>query len=178
MVFLRWIDWVNNFLKLLIGIALGIMTLLVFLQVIVRFVLPSIGIFISVPWTEELSRFLMIWLVFIGGAVATRYSKLLAVDVLVTTIPVLPGKIVKIIAHTLSLVFYVCIFKIGLNWAFYGLTETAPVMGFLMIYIYSAMAVGAGLMILNTIALFIDTWINNKDILESDGDYELKNSFD
>ncbi len=166
MVFVKRVDWINSLMKKLIGVTLGVMTLIVFLQVIVRFILPLIGIYISVPWTEELARYLMIWFVFIGGAVATRHAKLLAVDILVSMIPAFPGKLVSVIAHTLSLAFYVCIFIIGLQWAVFGLSETAPVMGFSMIYIYSAMAVGAALMILNTITLFIDIWINRKDIRE------------
>lgn len=166
MVFVRWMDRFNRYMKILLGLIFGIMVLAVFSQVVIRFVLPFVGIYLSVPWTEELARYLMIWSVFIGGALAARHAELLAVDALVFAIPTIPGKIMKVVAHLLSIAFYFCIFFIGLEWTKYGLTQTSPAMGIPMTYIYSSMAIGAGLMVLNTIILLIDTFFNKKDIRE------------
>lgn len=164
MLFVRWIDWFNKQLHSLLGILLIIMVVVVFLQVLVRFIFTYLGVYTSVPWTEELARYLMIWMIFMGAALATRYAKMLAVDALIFAIPALPAKLVKVVAHLLSLIFYTCIFIVGIQWANVGLTVKAPVMGILMIFPYSAIAVGGGLMVLNTIALFIDTFQNKRDI--------------
>ncbi|AXF55295.1 TRAP transporter small permease [Salicibibacter kimchii] len=164
MIFVRIVDWINKQMSRLIGLSLLVMTIVIFLQVMTRFVFTAVDIYISIPWAEELARYLMIWIVFIGGALATRHAKLIAVDALVFAVPKVPGKLIKIFAHILSLLFYVCLLIIGIQWANIGLTVRAPVMGFSMIYVYLAMAVGAGLMILNTITLFIDTALNKKDI--------------
>lgn len=164
MFFLKWVYRLNKILTSLLGLTLIVMTVVVFLQVIVRFVFTAFDVYISAAWTEELARYLMIWVVFIGGAVATRHAKMLAVDALVYAVPSFPGKLIKIVAHVLSLIFYGCIFVIGIQWINQGLTIRAPVMGISMVYLYSAMSVGAGLMILNTVTLFIDVVINKKDI--------------
>jgi len=166
MVFLRSVDRLNKIINTLLGIALGVMSLVVFLQVLVRFVFTSFDFYLSVPWTEELARFILIWLMFIGGAVATRNAGLIAVDAFIHATPTIVGKTLKTVAHLLSLVVYFYILVIGLKWAKYGLTETSPVLGVSMIFINLSMAVGATLMVLNTCALLVDTYINKKDIRE------------
>lgn len=167
-------DKLNKLLFILVAIALGIMTIVVFYQVLVRFALSSFFREISAPWTEELARYLMIWSIFIGGAVASRKAKLIAVEALVHAIPALPGKAIKISAHLLSIVFYIWIFLIGLDWAKFGLSETAPVMGFSMVYIFSALSVGAVLMFLNTVALLVEVFVNKTDIRDASLDHEAE----
>jgi TRAP-type transport system small permease protein len=166
MVFVKWIDKLNHLLQILLGLVLATMTLVVFYQVVVRFVLTALGEQISAPWTEELARYLMIWMVFVGGAVASRKADSLAVEALVQAVPPRIGRVVKIASHLLSLVFYAIIFMIGFYWTQFGGTETAPVMKVPMIYVYSSMSFGAVLTILNTITLLVDTYVNRLDILE------------
>ncbi|WHY71977.1 TRAP transporter small permease [Fictibacillus enclensis] len=166
MVFVKWVDKLNQVLEKLLGLVLAVMTLVVFYQVMVRFVLTSFGGQFSAPWTEELARYLMIWLVFIGGAVAARKANSLAVEILIQSVPPLVGRLVKVGSHIASLIFYAFIFVIGLVWIQFGLSETSPVMKVSMSYIYAAMSVGSGLMILNTITILVDAYVNKKDILE------------
>jgi len=54
---------------------------LVFAQVLTRYVFQY-----STPWLEELTRFLMIWMVMIASAYAVRTRQHIAVDVLETVI--------------------------------------------------------------------------------------------
>ena len=58
--FVRWMDRVNLLLTRTCGIALGLMVLSVFLGVLARFVFTHVGYRVSMPWTEEVSRYLMI----------------------------------------------------------------------------------------------------------------------
>ncbi|MBP1932639.1 TRAP transporter small permease [Ammoniphilus resinae] len=176
MQFINFVDKFNRILEILAGIAVIVMTLVVFLQVIVRFGLTAIGWDLSVPWTEELARYLMIWVIFIGGAIATRKGKLIAVEALVVALPALPGKLIKFVSHIVSLVFYAIIFTIGLEWAKFGLSETAPVMKFPMVYVYSALVVSAGIMILNTISFLLEIFIKKIDIREASVDEEVEDA--
>jgi TRAP-type transport system small permease protein len=64
--------------------ALGVATLLlVNYQILCRFVLS-----ISVPWTEEVSRLLFVWLAFLGAAVGVREGTMIVID----TVPVMVGE--------------------------------------------------------------------------------------
>ncbi|MFA7468559.1 MAG: TRAP transporter small permease [Desulfotomaculaceae bacterium] len=53
------------------------MIILCFLQVLFRYVFEF-----SAPWTEELSRYMMVWLIFIGAAWATHAQNHIEIDVL------------------------------------------------------------------------------------------------
>lgn len=154
-------------MEYLAGFALALMTAVVFLQVFVRFVLGALGIQASVPWTEELARYLMIWAIFIGAAVMARKADSLAVEILIQVIPTSIGKILKLCAHLLVLVFYACIFFVGLEMAQFGFSEKAPVLKVPMFYVYSAMFIGAALTILNTVTSLVDIYVNKKDILNN-----------
>jgi TRAP-type transport system small permease protein len=57
--------------------------LLVNYQILCRFALS-----ISVPWTEEVSRLLFIWLAFLGAAIGVREGSLIVID----TLPVMLGE--------------------------------------------------------------------------------------
>jgi TRAP-type transport system small permease protein len=50
---------------------------LVNVQIVCRFVLS-----LSVPWTEEVSRLLFIWLAYIGAAIGVREGSLIVIDTL------------------------------------------------------------------------------------------------
>lgn len=161
-LFIKWTDKLNKILSLLLGIILLVMTLSVGYQVIIRFLLSRFELNISAPWTEELSRYLMIWLIFLGAAYATRYSKLISIELLETLLPKLARNIVKIISLILSVVFYIVIFIIGYKWATFGLSETSTVMHFSMFYVYLSMPLSAIIMVINTLAYLIETVILQK----------------
>src|SRR5918998_2945407 len=76
---MRWLNrWVDG-----IVVGLFVATLvLVNVQIVCRFVLS-----VSVPWTEEVSRLLFIWLAYIGAAIGLREGTLIVID----TIPELVG---------------------------------------------------------------------------------------
>lgn len=69
------LDWLG------ISIFLALLCVVV-LQIIARSVLT-----ISIPWTEELSRFLFIWLTYIGAAIAARKGSNIVIDMLIQKIP-------------------------------------------------------------------------------------------
>ena len=164
--FIRLVDSLNKGLAFFCGLALVAMTSLIFLQVLVRFVFAKLQIQFSVPWTEELSRYLMIWAVFIGAAVVARRADALAVEALVLAVPPTAGRVIKFSAHALALFFYGCIFMLGLDWLEFGRSEDAPVLGIQMAWIYASMSVGAALTIVNAIGLLVEVWVEKKDILD------------
>lgn len=165
MGFVRLVDRLNRFAVISLSAAFAVMTLSIFLQVLVRFVFTAMDIRLSVPWTEELARYLMIWSVFIGGAVAVRTDKLIALEVLIHSLPASLGKALKTGAHLLTMVFFGYLLYLGFEFALnQGGRQTSPVMGIPMLAVYLSMPVGALLGALNLITLFIDVFLKKSDI--------------
>src|SRR5215204_743701 len=85
-------------LKVLIALFLAIMVVLVFGNVVLRYAFNS-GITVS----EEISRWLFVWLTFVGAVIAMREHGHLGVDTLVKRLPVWGKKACLIISQILML---------------------------------------------------------------------------
>lgn len=72
------IGWVGA----VIAIALGLMTATLMLQVLARYVLR-----VSIPWTEEISRYLLVLMTFVGAALALRDRQHIAITFLLDRLP-------------------------------------------------------------------------------------------
>ncbi|MFN8723452.1 MAG: TRAP transporter small permease [Rhodospirillales bacterium] len=161
---LRMIDRMNAALAIVVGVLLMIITAAVFGQVMVRFVLTAAGINISAPWTEELARYLLIWVVFLGAAVGCRKAQLIALEFVVQALPSLPGQMLRYGTLLLCVAFFAMMVWVGLPFVTLGETETSPVMQIPKSRVYWAMPVGAALMILNTFALMAEAALDGRDI--------------
>ncbi len=172
--FVRLMDRVNHLLTLACGAALGVMVLSVALGVLVRFVFTHTSYRISVPWTEEVSRYLMIWTVFLGGAVAARSGKLIGVEFVVQALAPRLGRAVKYLSLGLGLVFYTLLCVVGWQWVEFGQSQTSPVLELPLVVINLAMVAGGAVMALNTVALVLAAHASGKDIRNAHEDDELE----
>lgn len=96
--------WMNRYCKLLdflMALALAGMVLLVFGNVVLRYVFNS-GITVS----EEVSRWLFVWLTFLGAVVAMKEHGHLGVDMLVSRLPDWGKKLCLVVGQLLML--WVC----------------------------------------------------------------------
>ncbi|WP_173933936.1 TRAP transporter small permease [Chelativorans sp. Marseille-P2723] len=150
------VDKVNWAIGYFMAGALAVMVFCTMLQVTVRFLLTKFGILLSVPWSEELARYLMIWIVFIGSAVAARKGQLIALEFLVETLPSRIAYPVRILALLVSLAFFALLVWTGWRYTMGNLIERSPVMVIPMSWVYASLPVSAALMIINTLCLIVD----------------------
>ena len=92
------IDRLCRVVEFLVALALAAMVVLVFGNVVLRYVFNS-GITVS----EELSRWLMVWLTFLGAIVALREHSHLGVDTLVRALPPAGKRICFVLSYALML---------------------------------------------------------------------------
>lgn len=162
--FVSAIDKVNAGVTIVVGLLLMLVTIAVFGQVAVRFVLTAAGINISAPWTEELARYALIWMVFLGAGVGVRNAQMIALEFGVRKLPAGVGVPVRYLSIGLCVAFFAMLLWVGISFVDLGRSETSPGLGITKDYVYWAMPVGAGLMILNSVALVIDTLLAGRDI--------------
>lgn len=157
-------DKINAVVTALVAALLCIVSLAVMTQVMVRFVLTALGLNISAPWTEELARYTLIWMVFLGAAVGVRHARMIALEFGVRKLPAHTGVPIRYSVMILCISFFGLLFSTGVDFIELGKSETSPVLGITKDKVYWAMPVSMVLMILNSLALIAETWIEGRDI--------------
>lgn len=156
--YLRFVDRVNKVMGYILTLLLAIMTAIIFWQVFSRFVVGS-----SLSWSEELSRFLMIFMIMIGASIALRHNELIAIEILLEKVENLSKKVVVITIHIISIVFFVILIKYGYSMAQSFSNQLAPGLGLSMKYIYLALPLGGVLLLLNSLACIVEEFIGKEE---------------
>lgn len=98
-VFDRITLWIERILKWVVAVLLVAMSLIVFANVIFRYFLNA-----ALGWYEEVSRFLLIWIVFLGAVLAYIHQDHLSLDVVLHYLKPRTKRIVVLIADALVIV--------------------------------------------------------------------------
>jgi len=133
-------------------------------QVIVRFLLTAFGLTWAAPWTEELARYCMIWIIFLGAGLACRHAQLIALEIVVQRLPDALGKAIAYVAIAACVAFYGLMLSLGMEFLEYGSIESSPVLGIPKNWVYWSLPVGFALMIINTLTLAFEARLKNVDI--------------
>ena len=156
--YMKFLYHLNVAVKWFCTLTTGLMASVVLLQVMARY-LP----FPTPPWTEELARYLMIYMAFIGASNGIRKWNNISVDFLLMKLPKKTYQVVMTIIQliVLALLLYLSIlsFKIFPK---VGLRQTSATMGFPMLVPQSAIIIGCFLMVLQLIGVLLKPCIKEE----------------
>ena len=138
-------DFINFLVENIVAILMGLMTVVVFLQVIFRVAAGSL------PWSEELARYMMIFMVYMGASVGIKNKNHIAVEFIVGMLPGKGRTAADIIADILMLVCFAIIIYFGLKVVNVTLMQKSPVLRLKMGYVYFSLVLGGILMCLQTV---------------------------
>lgn len=115
---------INKALEILCISILALMSILVFLNVVLRYGFNS-----GISITEEISRYLFIWLAFLGAVLAFNENQHVSVTVLVNKLPPFGQAILKFITDMMMLIC--CYLIIAGSWIQFqlNLNNFAPISG-------------------------------------------------
>jgi TRAP-type transport system small permease protein len=143
---------------------LAAMAAMVFVNVALRFTSDR-----SLLWVEEASRYLMIWLTFLGGGPVLRYGGHLGIDTLQEALPRYAAGI-RAAIFALLLGFFVFMVWVGVRYAAFAWQQTTPVTQIPIGAVYLAMPIGFALMILHLL-LMAGPYLRRKALL-ADGEFD------
>lgn len=146
----RVIDGYCKAIGYLIAAMLAVMVVLVFGNVVMRYAFNS-GFTIS----EELSRWLFVWLTFLGAVVALRSNSHLGTDMLVGRLGPAGKRICMGIALALMLYCLWLLFKGSYDQTIINWSSTSAVMEVSMAWFYSA---GMVMAVLGALIVLSDLW--------------------
>ncbi|WP_027184528.1 TRAP transporter small permease [Desulfovibrio inopinatus] len=124
--------------------SMSVMLIIIFIQVIARYVFNH-----SFEWSEELARFLFVWVVFLGSALIMGESGHLAVQFLPTRFKGTSfGLFLEVFTNVCSYVFILLLLSQGAKMTSIMTFQTAPGLGISMSWVYAVIPLSAALMLL------------------------------
>jgi len=151
----KFLEWV---LKGICAFLAAALTIVIFLQVIYRFILRA-----PLVWSEEMALFLFQWSVFMGAALAVRQRGHFGLDILVRRFP--PALVEKLDKFS-----QVIIFVLALGLVFWGsqlsqmtMLQAYPTLQFPVGYGYLGIPVSAGFMAVFAVLQEIEDWKKKKE---------------
>lgn len=151
MNFLKWLD--EDFELAICSILMVIMTVLIFVQVIMRYVFGS-----SLVWSEEMARYVFIWLIYLGISYGSRVRKHIKIEAAIGLFPKKLHPFVIILGDVLFLLFSVVIVYLayGVVMQQVKLNQKSPAMQIPMWFMYSAPMIGFALTAIRQVQVIIN----------------------
>ena len=140
-------------LELTAGLLIGAITVLVTVQVFARYVLNN-----TPPWSEELCRYLFIWVSFLGACVATRRAAHLGVDSLVSRLPAATREVLHHAVTTLVVVFTGLLVWQGAALVPAMASQRSPSMALSLQYVFAAIPVASVIMLAVQVRALARAW--------------------
>jgi TRAP-type transport system small permease protein len=132
----------------LVMVMMMLMAALVFANVVTRY---AFGF--SLNWSEEASRFLMIWVAYLGAGLAMREGRHVAIEYLQGLLPARAAPIARALVALLVLAFLVTLAALGTQLAQFAWRQRTPVLGLPQGLIYLAIPIGAALFALHFVLI-------------------------
>lgn len=102
-----------------------------------------------IAWSEEVAKYLMVWVAFLAGSQALREGAHVSVNILVDLLPTKGARICAFISYTLVCAFLLVLLIWGTKFAYGVRTQYNPMLwNMSMVVPYAAVPVGALLMLL------------------------------
>jgi TRAP-type C4-dicarboxylate transport system permease small subunit len=157
--YLKLMDILDIMVRKLLIVIVSLMTMAVIFQVVSRYVLKN-----PLPWTEELARYLMVWMSFIGGSCVIKKWDHIYVDFFINMMKQKPRKMMLlaqkfVILGLLVYSFYLCLTVFSRVSSF----QRTAVMGISMLWPQSGMTVGFLLMILQNIGIILNDTFSGEE---------------
>lgn len=129
----------GNFEGYCCAVLISIMCVVVFLQVVFRFVIKS-----SLPWSEELSRYLQVYITYFGTAYGIKTGAHLGIEAFTLLLPKKARKALDILVKVVCTGVYALIMKFGYDIVISQMAsgQLSPAMRIPMWYIYMAIPIG------------------------------------
>jgi len=156
----RWEDW----LTLGFFFALG---LTVFYQFFTRYVLEN-----SAGWTEEIARYLLVAVTFLGASMAVRRNSHIHVEFLYQWLPAAAGRVLSTAVDGVRIAFYGYATWLSVDLMPRMANLNMTVVDLPMSYVYGLVTLGFAMMTFRSVQVALRHWRRGWSLLERPGETE------
>ncbi len=148
---------IEKIIEYFIFALLSSMSIVIFLQVVFRYIIRY-----SLPWSEELARYLFVWLALMGAAAGVKKNAHFGVDILVRKLNLKNQNILYLTGSSFILFFLCVIIFEGTKLTIINWTQLSPAMRIPMSFPYAAVPVSSLLMVIYTVKNVLLSFKKNK----------------
>lgn len=143
---------INNIEEYISSVLLGAMVLLIFLQIIFRFVLN-----LPLRWTEETARYAMILLIYLSACSGVKKEKHIRIEAIHNALPQKAALVYWVISNIIWMLFNLVMIVYGINMAgyIYSTGQVSPVLHLPMGILYMVIPVCFTIMEIRIVQLVV-----------------------
>lgn len=153
----------ENTLNITMAFALAVMVVLVFGNVVLRYAFNS-----GITWSEEMSRYLFMWLTFLGAIGAYKNKEHLGVDMVIKRLPIKMKKVVLVISDLMILFVLYLVLDGSWKMTLINIDSNAPATGMPLALVYGTgilVSVSMGLMTIHNLYRLFTNKIKDEDLI-------------
>lgn len=143
---------INNIEEYISSVLLGAMVILIFLQIIFRFVLN-----LPLRWTEETARYAMILLIYLSACSGVKKEKHIRIEAIHNALPQKAALVYWVISNIIWMLFNLVMIVYGINMAgyIYSTGQVSPVLHLPMGILYMVIPVCFTIMEIRIVQLVV-----------------------
>lgn len=135
--------------SVLIVLMLGAMVVITGMQIVCR------TWFTALTWSDEVTRYLLIWSTFLGASVVYRHSGHISIDLVQNMVPPKAGKAMRVLVHVVCFVLFTVLLFYSSRYCM-KLSKTATALPIKMKYIYLCIPISMAIMMVHALLMAID----------------------
>ncbi len=136
------------------------MTLATFAQVFFRFVIVH-----SLPWSEEFSRYALVWASFLGASIALKRGLHIGVEAFVIRLSKEWRRFVYLATLAAITLFLIVVIVKGIEISLFNMRQSSPAMKIPMGFPYLAIPVGSLIMVIHLFDELIMGWRQKEELM-------------
>jgi len=144
------LDRLARVIEKLIGIIFLLLLIVVVVEIFSRYILGN-----SIRGSFELSRYLVIWLCFLGTSQGIRRAELINITIVKNALPPKVAKAITMITMLFMVGFLILIIRYGSEVVYSVIPQMSPSLNISMAYPYLALPVGSFLMLIFLAEAFV-----------------------
>lgn len=146
----RLADQLNWFVERACALLVGAMIVIIWFGVVERYFLE-----LGVTWTEELSRYVMIWAALLAVSCGAYYREHIGLELVQQRLSQKVGRYLVFVLDIISLLFFVFLTYYGIGMTHSGASQYATIFGMTMVVPFAAVPVSSTLTALQIFAAMI-----------------------
>lgn len=153
-------DAVDKVLEYVIFVMLLLMVIITGAQIVCRL------FFKSLQWSEEATRYLLIWCSMLGASCVYKHGGHISVTVLQDVMPPKVKRVMQLLVHALC--FGLCVVVVYYGYKYYGKqgTQLSASLRWPMRYVYLGIDVGCSFMALHALDAFLQQLLHMDEVKE------------